>query len=172
MVAYAGGLPAMVQSPQLPHVPIRYCVCGLFWLLAMLVELSNWVTFTYGHTRYVYSGRAKSNPQKQLPTSDCTAAGPYRTSVVHCGRREADTVAVTDGDGEVEGVGVPVLESVGARDEVAVAAPDLVLDEVLVLDLEDEVVGEVEADVEADDEPVGEGDNDKVTVLVTAVVPL
>ena len=119
MVAYAGGLPAMVQSPQLPHVPIRYCVCGLFWLLAMLVELSNWVTFTYGHTRYVYSGRAKSNPQKQLPTSDCTAAGPYRTSVVHCGRREADTVAVTDGDGEVEGVTVGEADTVKADDTVA-----------------------------------------------------
>ena len=67
---------SMVQLPHVPHVPIRYCVCGLFWPFAMLDELSNWVTFTYGHTRYVYSGRAKSEPQKHSPISSCTAAGP------------------------------------------------------------------------------------------------
>ena len=67
---------ATVQLPHVPHVPIRYCVCGLFVPYITLFELSNWVTFTYGHTRYVYSGREKSEPQKQSPISDCTAAGP------------------------------------------------------------------------------------------------
>ena len=56
----------MVQLPHVPHVPIRYSVCGLFWLFKTLDELSNWVTFTYGHTRYEYWGRRKSDPQKQL----------------------------------------------------------------------------------------------------------
>ena len=53
----------MDQLPHVPHVPIKYCVCGLFWPLLMLDELSNWVTFTYGHTRYEYWGRAISVPQ-------------------------------------------------------------------------------------------------------------
>ena len=67
---------AIVQLPQAPHVPMRYCVCGLFVPNRRLFELSNWVTFTYGHTRYVYSGRAKSDPQKHSPISSCTAEGP------------------------------------------------------------------------------------------------
>ena len=87
---------AIVQLPHVPQVPIKYWPCGLFQPCAILDELSNWVTFTYGQMRYVYCGRSKSEPQRHSPRNACTAAGPKRVSVMHTGSRDDDTVAVDD----------------------------------------------------------------------------
>lgn len=122
MVVYAPF--SMVQLPHVPHVPIRYSVCGWFVPNSRLAESSNWVTFTYGQTRYVYSGRAKSSPQKHSPRSSCTAAGPKRMSGVHTFTRLTDTVG--EGVGVEVPLAVPEREDVPAGEEVRVPLGDLV----------------------------------------------
>ena len=167
----------MDQLPQVPHVPITYWSIGLFSFLATLVELSNWVTFTYGHTRYEYWGRVESVPQKQSGYSAWTAAGPYLILAVHTGTRLAEEVAVPDGVPVLEKVLLRVVddvrELVAVTDELFVATGVAVKDR----DTEDEGVCDAltEAELDALDVPVVEPEADEdaedETLIVDAGLP-
>ena len=158
----------MVQLPQVPHVPIKYWSIGLFSFLTTLDELSNWVTFTYGHTRYEYWGIRKSDPQKQLGYSAWIVSGPNRMLVVHTGTRLAEGVAVPERVPVLIGVllrvargervGVLVLDNDFVPAEVAVNDRDMVDDGVTVPLAEEELdalelpLDDPELEKEADDD--------------------